>query len=284
MDTMGWYMRRRSRKRKTPGAFERLKHLNTHNTEGLEELPESLTQSPEKAGKKPLYKTKYFWYPFASILIALAIVFDLNANSFSDSFFFGWLVYDDSNDLQEYYQEHKARMDSIFQFVQERNGKLAGIRYDDQGIILQLRSEDYKALQKDRNPHNWHRNSTDFHSKYEPEIIDGALKVDTYGYHRLYPDFWSYNLKVDRLRDINTTIMAHIETSYAELHAILTILAREHYEVNLNNGQPAISLRFHAQNFEIIRNDSVSSLKQGSEVRFVQKPRFSNLARESHEK
>lgn len=276
MDTMGWYMRKRARKRKTPGAFERVEHLNTHEVEGLESLPESYTEN-KTLPKNPIYKTKYFWYPFASIVLALAIVFDLNTHSFSNSFFFGWTVYDDSNDLTEYYLEHKTAIDSIFEYVEKRGGKLAGIRYDRTGILLKLRSEDYDESRQGRNPYLWHRNSTDFHSKNEAEIINGTLKTDTYGYYRLYPDFWSYNLKADRLGDINTTMIAHLETSYTELHTILTIMAREHYEVGLNKGQPSVSLIFQAQPVEIIRAPAV----EGTGVRFARKPRFSNLAKES---
>ncbi len=276
MDTMGWYMRMRARKRKTPAAFEKVKHLNTHKVEGLEGLPESYTEN-KTLPKKPIYKTRYFWYPFVSIVIGIAISIDLHTHTFSNSFFFGWAFYDNRNDLDEYYLAHKPGIDSLFQYVQKRDGKLAGIRYDTAGILLKLRSADYDESRQGRNPYLWHRNSTDFHSKNEAEIIDGALKTDTYGYYRLYPDFWSYNLKVDRLRDINTTMIAHLETSYTELHSILTIMAREHYEVGLNKGQPSVSLIFQAQPVEIIRAPAA----QGSDVRFVKKPRFSNLARES---
>lgn len=282
MDTMGWYMRKRSRKRKTPGAFERLEHLNTHNSEELRKSPAPPTQSSEKIRKKPLYKTRYFWYPFISITIALAVAFDLSTSSFSNSVFFGWMVPDDKPELKEYYQEHKAGIDSVFQFVKKRNGKLAGIRFDAEGILLKLRSEDYEELGEGQNPLLYHRNSTDFHSKDEPEIINGALKVDTYGYHRLYPNFWSYTLKAARLRDVNTTIIAHLETSYTELHSILTILAREHYEVNLLNNTPAITLQFHARKYEIIMSNSTNNEGQDSEVRIVAKTRFSDLARQSY--
>ncbi|MCE7990543.1 MAG: hypothetical protein HEP71_01130 [Roseivirga sp.] len=282
MDTMGWYMRKRSRKRKTPGAFEKLKHLNTHKTQGLEGLPEAFTVDSGKVRKRPLYLTKYFWYPFISVVVALAIAFDLSTHSFSNSVFFGWMVADDdTHELDEYYEEHKAGMDSVFRFIQKRNGKLAGIRLNQEGILLKLRSEDYEEVGKGVNPYFYHRNSTDFHTRYEPEIINGALRVDTYGKHRLYPDFWSYNLEAARLRDINTTIIAHLETSYTELHSILTILAREHYEVNLLKNTPATSLQFHASNYEIIMSDQPDRPGQDPGVQIVAKSRFSDLAKQS---
>lgn len=277
----GMGMRKENYKRKPRRAFEKVKHLTKPATGELKELPEKSFGNIQGVKTAPLYKSKYFWYPFISLIIALAVAFDLNTNSFSNSVFFGWMVPDDTQELKEYYQEHKAGIDSVFQFVKKRNGKLAGIRFDAEGILLKLRSEDYEELGEGQNPLLYHRNSTDFHSKDEPEIINGALKVDTYGYHRLYPDFWSYTLKAARLRDINTTIIAHLETSYTELHSILTILAREHYEVNLLNNTPAITLQFHARKYEIIMSNSTNNEGQDSVVRIVAKTRFSDLARQS---
>lgn len=275
MDFMGFYMRKRSRERKTPRVFDK---LNNHKR---------LTNSDKvipKEGKfvpfRPSYYNPGFWV--FMIIFASALIWLISSNRLNPSLF-GRLIVDDNQHLKTFYQERKTGIDSLFQFLKNREGRLVGIGFDGDSITLNIRSEDYEEIKGDQPYILRHRNSTDFHAEQEPEIIDGALRVDTYGYHRLYSNFWSYDLKVARLRDINTTIIAHLETSYIELHGILTILSREHFKIKYASNEIALAFKFDSHYYEIISNDSITNPQEASlipletSIYIQKKTRFSHL-------
>lgn len=276
MGYMGFGMRKESYKRKPRPAFE------IRNAHGRLTDSDKVTHS--KSGNpyfKPSYKNPRFW--IFMIVSVGAILWLLTSNRLNSSLF-SFLVSDDTQKIKEFYEERKTDIDSIFQYVNKKEGKLAGIEIDKEGIVLKLRSENYEQVRGDQLPMLRHRNSTDFHSKEEPEIINGALKVDTYGYHRLFTDFWSYDLKVARLQDINTTIIAHLETSYSELHEILKVVGKEHFKVRSSGNEVSLHFRFRSRDYKIIMNDQNHGMDHASHtpldsgVCFKIKSRFSDLA------
>jgi hypothetical protein len=181
------------------------------------------------------------------------------------------------------YLEKESSIDSVYQFLKNRQGKLKEIRLDAEGITLKLLSENYEEMRGGQPAMLHHRSNSEFHSEEEPEIINGALRTDSYGRHRLYTDYWSYDLRVARIRDINTTIIDYLVTSHEEVQGILTIMARAGFKVKAANGAVSITFDYKNRVYAFISDKSLMGYKDKIQLKLdsgkylLKKSRFSQL-------
>ncbi len=232
MGYMGFGMRKEVYKRKPKEAFKRLKKANTSAPEAPSQSGYDASKAYQQMRFKPAYKRLWFWV-ILTLTLAGATYLYLEDTVYSEIRLQEQISQFEEQGIVELYQRDKMALDSLVDFIKQREGKIARIDGSlNNGLIFGLRSANYHTSVKGKPAEDHHKyRGQSINEILEPEVVDGKLIYHINDYRRVFDDYWSYNLYVEYTRDVNTTFLTHIDAESATLDSIFRKASKVGYDV-----------------------------------------------------
>ncbi|MCE7990542.1 MAG: hypothetical protein HEP71_01125 [Roseivirga sp.] len=267
MGYMGFGMRKEVYKRKPKKAFKKVKAAYTATPKEASQASYNASKAYQDIRFRPAYKRLWFWL-ILILAMASAVYLYLEDTVFSEARWQERIAQFEETGIADLYFEDQTTLDSLVNFVKQKQGKVAHIGTSYHGdMLLSIRSANYHTLSKGQRKEDHHKSrGMSVNEILEPEVIDGKLLYHINDYKKVYDLYWSYDLAVNNVRDVNTTFLAHLRTEYSVLDDMLRKATKTGYQLQeLEHGVIA-NFRRLGRGYLFAFTDSPDSLNTRSKL------------------
>lgn len=261
MGYMGFGMRKEVYKRRPKEAFKKLKK---HQKGRTGEVKDKGAPAEFELYKpfKPAYQR--WWFKISAVLIIGFTIYTFLDNTVwaEQRLVKGTQLFEESG-IDQFYKEQKSTIDSVFAFMEAREGRLNYVLKDwNSDLILGFRSADYNTKRAGRSEKDHHNSSQYSYGQTDYSVGDYELTFKKTGTSKTYSDYWSFDLHVEHMGKVPSGFLNHIDCTRADLDKFVRFIATKGWEVNYYENGHILHFRNLDSRYSIYLTDSLETFTE----------------------
>lgn len=253
MGYMGFGMRKEDYKRKPKKVFKRARATSIPVPSDGSKAGHDASKAYQKLRFRPIRERRWFKF-LTAVMIIFICGSVLNVTVFDQLRYLKTKHDFEKAGAPGFYSDHQSSLDSLITFLSDQNGK---VTYVD-GHKISLRSKDYEQYRKGRSEKAHHRGLDYFGRTVKMQIVEGNLKFPLHDFYRTHKEYWSCDVLVSEIKDLDPAFFKHLETSPSALKDVLEIAAASGLRASYYEHGLVLSFDRFDHTYNLIHSDSIS--------------------------